>query len=315
MTALAKDPHRRFMSIQAFATALEQAYQPTVVKPRYGSDPVRFSQSASIPQAELVPPPPPPPVAQVNPYGYPSTNTNPSGPYAYTPAFPMTNPGPINTSPQRVPATQVQQAPKKVSLGVRLLAMLIGTVIFTGLDYALGSILNQSVQSTPNSPLLNSIIPSGSGVLAYITPYNLLGSLIFTVPLFFGVEFGVLVGLVCVLAGSLTGDYFANHGFVIPWYFYLSNAVFCLIPSLAFTITRGRYNRMWAYVLVIILSLIGIVISNIIWVVGNAITYHLAVMDAINTFLGISLSNLVSLVVLPILLLIYNAIFNRQRVA
>ena len=227
----------------------------------------------------------------------------------------MSNPGPITTSPQPGPATHVQQAPKKVSLGVRLLAMLIGTVIFAGLDYALGSILNQSIQSTSNPPLLSSIILSSSGVLAYITPYNLLGILIFTVPLFFGVEFGVLVGLVCVLAGSLTGDYFANHGFVLPWYLYLSNAVFCLIPSLAFTITRGRYNRTSAYVLVIILSLIGIVFSNIIWVVGNAITYHQAVMDAINTFLGISLSNLLCLVVLPILLLIYNAIFNRQRVA
>src|SRR5438270_450726 len=165
MTALAKDPHRRFMTVQAFATALEQAYRPTVMKPRYGSDPVRLSQSASIPQTEFVPPPPPPPpAAQVNPYGDSSTNTNPSGPYAYTPAFPMSNPGPITTSPQPGPATHVQQAPKKVSLGVRLLAMLIGTVIFAGLDYALGSILNQSIQSTSNPPLLSSIILSSSGV-------------------------------------------------------------------------------------------------------------------------------------------------------
>ncbi len=322
MTALAKDPHQRFMTVQAFATALEQAYQPTVVKPRYDFEPVRLSQSASIPETEFVPPPPPPPLqanpyapppAQPNPYAYPPINTNPSGPYAYTPASPITNPAPITTSPQWGPATQAQQAPRKVSGGIRLLALLIGTAIFIGLDYALGSII---IHSFPNSPLLNPIFPSASGVLLYITPYVLLTALFFTVPLFFAVEFGVWVGLVCVLAGAIAGDYIAFHGFFTPWYLYLSDAIFCLIPGIAFNITHGRYNKAPSFVLAMILSLIGIGISNIIVTIGDTIKYQYAATIAINEFLGLTLANLaVSLPVLLILLLIYNAIFNRRRAA
>ena len=103
MTALAKDPHDRFMNVQAFANALEQASQldaPTFIKPVTPANPdVQSMRPASPPPASIPatqparPTPPldlpatelamfaPPPVAPVTPS---TTSTPPLPPRPYT---------------------------------------------------------------------------------------------------------------------------------------------------------------------------------------------------------------------------------------
>jgi ECF-type riboflavin transporter, S component len=138
--------------------------------------------------------------------------------------------------------------------------------------------------------------------------YTFLLSLATTIPLFLAVEFGPWVGLVTIVAGTLIADYFVNHSLARPWYWYLSDAIFAFIPGFALLFTKGRYNNAGTIAIAVGFSAVGIVISNIVVVIGDGIVYHYPPTDYIGAFFGTTLANAVCLILLPILLIIYNAV-------
>ena len=304
-TALAKDPKQRFMSIQAFANALEQASQsqlPTIPGQRPNPQ-----YSSSFPPTQAVIQPPAPKQPSITPQLPPTQAVRPSMPQEAS--LPPKNSNPNQAIPLAgSPATKVNIW----SIGKRqIVAMLVGIVIFGGLYYGLYVLGNQSSYS---GPLFNPIIPFSSGSFSYsFTLSTILYSLAYTIPLFLAVEFGPWVGLVSIEVGTLIGDYFAYHRLALPWYWYLSNAIFAFIPGFALLLTKGRYNNTRAIAIAVGFSAVGIVISNIVGVIGDGIVLHYPLTDYFGAFFGITLSNLVCLVLLPILLIIYNAV-TRGRV-
>jgi hypothetical protein len=307
-TALAKDPKQRFMNVLAFANALEQASQsqlPTFLAPK------PYPQvSSSLPPTQAAMTPPAPRQSSITPQLPPTQAARMSMPQGAR--LPYYSDYPNQAMPMAgSPAPKV----KVWSIGkLQLVAMLIGIIIYGGLYYGLTVLVNQS--SYP-SALFNPIIPSISGTFAYyFVLFNILVSLISTIPLFLAVEFGPWVGLVSIEVGTLIGDYFANHRLALPWYWYLSDAIFVFIPGLALLATKGRYNNAGAIAIAVGFSAVGIVISNIVGVIGDGITFfHYPLTDYFGAFFGITLSNLVCLVLLPILLLIYNAITRNTKLA
>ncbi len=295
-TALAKDPKQRFMSVQAFANALEQASQSqfsTTLRPR--------------PNPQYVPPllptqpaisPPLPPTQAVG-------ISMPQGAQ-----FPRSNGYPNQAiSSGGSPATKVSPW----SIGKRqLVAMVVGIILFGGIYYGLLAHVSNSYNAVLNNP----IIPSIGGTFGFFfTLSAIIYSIAFTIPLFFAVEFGPWVGIAIMVIGSLIGDYFTSHRIATPWYWYLSDAVFAFIPGLAFIVTRGRYNNPGAIAIAVGFSALGIVISNIIGTIGDGITFHYLATDYFAEFFGMTLTNLVCLVLLPILLLVYNSITRNMKVA
>ena len=303
-TALAKAPRQRFMSVQAFANALEQASQsqlPTIPVPL--PDP---QYSSSFPPTQAVIQPPAPKQPSITPQLPP---TQAAGPSMSQGARPPSYSGYQNQAMPLAgsPATKVNIW----SIGKRqLVAMLVGIVIFGGLYYGLNVLGNRSSYS---GPLFNPIIPFSSGSFSYsFTLFAILFNLAYTIPLFLAVEFGPWVGLVSIEVGTLIGDYFVNQSLARPWYWYLSDAIFVFIPGLALLLTKGRYNNTRAIAIAVGFSAVGIVISNLVGVIGDGIAYHFRLTDYSGQFFGITLSSLVCLVLLPILLIIYNAVTMRR---
>jgi len=138
-----------------------------------------------------------------------------------------------------------------------------------------------------------------------------LSGLIFTVPLFFAFEFGPWVGLASVVIGALLGDYVASQSLTLfPWHGYASDAIFAFIPGLALLITRGRYDNWRAITIALIMSAGGIIVSNILVAIGDSIVYQYVLYD---NFLCRTLLFLSPLILLPIQLIIYNAIANQGK--
>jgi hypothetical protein len=183
-------------------------------------------------------------------------------------------------------------------------AAIICIVLFGVLDYVLGTLVSNAPS---NSPLFKLIVNlSFSPSLIYV-----LGWLTFTVPLFFAVEFGPWVGLASVVIGALLGDYVAFHSLTLSnWYLYTSDAIFAFIPGLALLKTWGRYDNWRAITIALIMSAIGIIVSNIVEAIGDSIAYQAVLF---NDFLALTLASIPTLILLPILLFIYNRIANRGK--
>jgi serine/threonine protein kinase len=345
ITALAKDPHQRFGSVQAFATAFEQASQAetsqvqptsrslhpaetmsqptqTPTEPIISADESFIATELIIAPTEPVTPPShislPPTVlaapineAAVPPteVALPSQETVPDSDttrHSNGTAIKPSGNGRRHSLLSILPMLRLLRSSSlKInvwSIGKRqLVAMLVGTIIFGGLYYGLNVLRKQGFTNA----LFNPIIPSN----------EILYSLVFTIPLFFAVEFGPWVGLVSIEVGILIGDYFAYHSIANLWYWYLSNAIFVFISGLALLATKGRYNTTRAIAIAVGFSAVGIVISNIVGVIGDGITLQFPLTYSLEVSFGRTLSNVVCLILLPILLLIYNAITRNTKFA
>jgi len=213
----------------------------------------------------------------------------------------------VSVDPQR--AQKSKPSIPKVNIwkiGKRqVVAAIIGIVLFGVLDYVLGALVSNAPS---NSPLFNPI--GGLSFSPYDTFIGVLYGLIFTVPLFFAVEFGPWVGLASVVIGAWLGDYAAFHSLIFPWYLYTSDAIFAFISGLALLQTRGRYDNWRAITTAVIMSAIGIISSNILVAIGDSIAKQAVLF---NDFLGLTLLFLLPLILLPILLVIYNRIANRGK--
>jgi serine/threonine protein kinase len=282
MMALAKNPHDRFVSVEAFAHALEQS-----------------NQAIKFPNRVLQPIYPPQP--QVS-------STQPA--MILSPAFPpmestMPSPGTSDMAPQqqaRKPVSRndivtetgragdVQRTEKGSSIPRQLAAMVIGVVLY-GCAYT----------------FIGTMAGHNKDLAAYA-----LFSLTVVIPIFFGVVFGPLVGLVTGGGGYLMGHYLSsNPGY---WNNGLGIALTGLIAGLAMLKTGGNYRKFRAFAIAGLFSVLGIIVGEGIVDCGSIWVTNTDAVSAARNFLIFTLLELIfSLVLLPILLAIYNLITRQRR--
>jgi energy-coupling factor transport system substrate-specific component len=130
------------------------------------------------------------------------------------------------------------------------------------------------------------------------------------IPLFFGVVFGPIVGAFTGGIGNLINDLLTG---TVYWNWDVGNALIGLVAGLAMYNTWGRYNTTRKIVVAEIFSVVGIIVGlgfaafSDIWV--SQLTFNSA---ATTEFIPASLPDIVlGLILLPILLVAYNAAFAR----
>ncbi len=311
MIALAKEPKQRFGSVQAFANALEQASKKTEDKP---VQPQSYSlpptiPSSSVPPTQYVPPatpslpptqyaPPPPPFDnQLLPENSPS--------YRNTPL--------AQTVQNQSNARQNEAKVRVWSLGRRqILAMLVATLIYGILEFAVGKLY---VTSSNNGTNFNSSFFVNIGNIPYFPSLGqILFNILFSIPFFFGTEFGPWVGLISVVVGGLLGDYLSGYltliTFQASWYIYAGSTLLGFFPGLALLITHGKYTTISAIRVALLMSALGILITSVIWTVGDVQEFHL---NFFPDFSAITLSNIAGLIILPVFLVIYNRMAPREN--
>jgi serine/threonine protein kinase len=301
-TALAKDPKQRFGSVQAFANALEQASkaQGSAMVKTPSSQPL---SSSPLPPTEAVIPPPPPP-----PFAPQQLANRASMPYAYG--------SPYNYN--AVPAQPTTNGKVHVwRLGKRqLIATVIATVLFTLAYFGFNKLSTVNINpstglSSVFSPIFSSLNNSFGSAF---TTGAMLFYLVYTIPLFFAVEFGPWAGAISVVVGNLLGDYFAFHQLNnTQWYYYVGNPLLVFIPGFVLAILYSTSGRKATIPIVLALTVAGIVASNLLEAIGDTIAFHFAVGDLFGEFAGFSLAGLVCLIALPVALAISNAVTKSRR--
>jgi hypothetical protein len=180
----------------------------------------------------------------------------------------------------------------------QLVAMVIGTVIYTIIDYLLDKLTaSSSFWFTP------------IGFSSILSPANILFGLSLAIPLFFGAEFGIWVGLISILVGSILGDAIAGIASVTIWYIYLGLAITGFFSGL--TLLRPSSKK--SIVRAVTLNAIGLIIGVIVQIIGfawtNPATWILTFLDSTVFYM------LPGLLLLTIMLAIYKPIKQRKAQA
>ncbi len=130
------------------------------------------------------------------------------------------------------------------------------------------------------------------------------------IPLFFGVVFGPIVGAFSGGIGNLINDLLTG---TVYWNWDVGNAIIGLVAGLAMYNTLGRYNSTVKIIVAEFYSVIGILVGlgfaafSDIWV--SKLTFNSA---TTTEFIPATLTDIVlGLILLPILLVAYNAAFAR----
>lgn len=288
MTALTKDPHERFASVQAFAHALEQASQSSQAGFNFRSDGSlshktqafyktqpshAFPSSPQPAQSEMVSlvyEPMPQTIQENSDFRLRIQEREPSN-------------GKLN------PALDLPRTSEKRKVH-QVLPLMVGLVLYSSIYYFVSSL---SLQQND------------------VASYSLF-SVSVLIPLFFAAEFGPLVGLVTATGGYILGHYFSHN----PGYW--NNAVglglMAIIAGLAVFRTRGYYSRFQDYLLLGLFSTLGVIIGegfvdfSSIWVAHSDI-----ISAAMNFLLFALLELLVALLLLPILLAVYKGVTRRRK--
>ena len=131
------------------------------------------------------------------------------------------------------------------------------------------------------------------------------------IPLFFGVVFGPWVGLFTGGVGNFIGDYISGYG--VYWNWDVGNALIGFIAGLALYITWGRYNTLRNIITAEVFSIIGIVVGLGFAAYSDIWVSQYTVAGATGNFVPAVLSDLLNgLILLPILLVAYNAAMRRS---
>jgi energy-coupling factor transport system substrate-specific component len=131
------------------------------------------------------------------------------------------------------------------------------------------------------------------------------------IPLFFGAVFGPWVGLFTGGVGNLIGDYISGYG--VFWNWDVGNGLIGFIAGLAVISTGGRYNNARNIIIAEVFAAIGVVVG-IGFAAYNEI--YLSKIDfstaTITYMVPAAVTDLINgLILLPILLIAYNAAMRR----
>jgi serine/threonine protein kinase len=300
--ALAKDPKQRFVTIQAFANALEQATSETFVV----QNPLLLpsSPSPSIPSVLL-----PPTIVPT-----PSPSSLAPTQLASMAAIPPITPH-IDDIPSPLPASnytqpmyeQAKENHPRVGIN-RLVAMILSTLLFTLCNYGLDAwILKNSASSASPNPTASELF------FLYFTPVGILFGLIITIPLFVAVEVSPWIGLASIIIGNILGDYIAFHQLSsINWYYYVANVLQVGIPG--FILFRWIHAPNPHKILrVLFWTAMGILVSSLIVATGDAINFHYSLNYWLSGFLGFMLSNFAGFIAFLILIVVYGKIVQKKK--
>ena len=175
---------------------------------------------------------------------------------------------------------------------------IVGTVLY-GLSSLVLVILWLSQANADSSPVFTNIFSGLSGGPMWA---DLILSLIFFLPFYFGARFGPWVGLIVAVIGTLPVDFLANP--TPQWYWFVGSAALGFIPGLAYMRTRGIYNRASSMLLAVFFSFVGIVVWNLIRVAGIFLNFSINFTVFLSAFLLTVLVQLVALVPFVILLIV-----------
>ena len=130
------------------------------------------------------------------------------------------------------------------------------------------------------------------------------------IPLFFGVVFGPWVGLFTGGVGNLLNDLFTG---TVYWNWDLGNGLIGFVAGLALYFTWGRYNTFRNIAIAELFSVIGIIVGLGFAAVSDIWVSQLTPATAITTeFIPATVPDIVlGLILLPILLVAYNAAMTR----
>ena len=324
-TALAKDPHLRFGSIQAFANALGQAIQqgkgPSISStpsplsppsPSLQSPPLILPASLADTQyaapplsadTQYVPPPSAMRTEHVSPSmrgaGYPASGNNIPG-------------------SKQTPNVPIMQKENPWSIGRKhILAAIIGTLIFGLFTY----LINAQMNNTSALTSINASVYSyQTGNLTYHLSFGgLLIDLLFMIPLFCAVAYGPWVGIFVAFVGGYAANYLAppfgnnTFGLVLA----ISYAVACFIAGLSSPISQRYANQSVKLVLASVLSIVGIIVETGGVAYGETTLFPFFP-NSYGWFLFLSnaiAQTICALIVLNALLWIYNKVLRRGAVS
>lgn len=190
----------------------------------------------------------------------------------------------------------------------RLVAMIVGTLLFTICNYGLDIwILRNPASSASSNPTASELF------FLYFTPVSILFSLIITIPLFIAVEVSPWIGLASIIIGNMLGDYIAFHQLSsINWYYYVANALQVCIPG--FILFRGIHApNPYKILRVLFWTAMGILISSLIVATGDAINFHYSLNYWLSGFLGFMLSNFAGFIAFLILIAVYGKIAQKKK--
>jgi serine/threonine protein kinase len=321
VTALAKDPHQRFKSIRAFANALEQASlteEPAANRapqPGLSSSPVLPSEqpAGDSPLALLQTAEPSlPPSTQSEEISTSSAENSPISDIASrgdeeqaaVAVEPQTE-----TPGKRRLVSWNSNTWQKWGIGLRpAAATMIGVILYAALNYFIDfQYQNNGTFMSSGPTIFNESIDTG---------FFFIG-LALIVPLFFGAISGPWAGLLIILAGTYFGDRLADYSvsayYGLPWTWYAGHILIGFMAGLAIFKTLGRYNTGRAIIIAVATGAAAIIIGSVFtaytvtWLLGETSDV------AWSGFIKLSLSSAIDLVLLPILLVIYNAIASRIR--
>lgn len=192
---------------------------------------------------------------------------------------------------------------------IEIIAALAGIVLYAIVTFILGKVILDA-QTTGNSFLLSAIIPTQSTNVYFVRwDYFVLG-LSFFIPCFFAARYGSIVGLVVAVIGALLGDVLSQ--FLPAWYWFAGFAALGLIAGLAYTKTRGSYNKAGNILLALAYSFVAILVWAIILLVGDFVSLTVDFGIFLPTLLTLALVQLASLVPLVIALIASSA-FTKAR--
>jgi energy-coupling factor transport system substrate-specific component len=131
------------------------------------------------------------------------------------------------------------------------------------------------------------------------------------IPLFFGAVFGPWVGLFSGAVGNFIGDLISGYG--VFWNWDVGNGLIGFIAGLAMYITWGNYKSTRSIVIAEVFAAIGVVVGIAVAAYSDIVVSTATVRTATATFISGILPDLIlGLILLPILLVAYNAALRRS---
>jgi serine/threonine protein kinase len=288
MTALAKDPHERFATVQAFARALEQANQSayTASVASYSNPASQFSPSMPpIQPAIILPAPSRSSQSRMAPL---QGETKPKTQPAYSNSKPTSQ---EFESPRGTLDPDRGSTSSPMNRGVRqIIAMLIGLALYGGVYYFISYLSFQRKEFASYALFSLSIV----------------------IPLFFGVEFGPLVGLITGTGGYILGHYLSHPpGY---WNNALGIGLTGMIAGLAILRTRVKYRRFRGYMIIGFFSALGVIIGEGFVDFSSIWVAHSDILSATTNFLiFVLLELLFALLLLPVLIVMYHAFTGHKQ--